>query len=461
VAAWLNPARLSGVRGLRKSALGLAAAGLAAAVVLPAAAAAGPPKPVISPITQVSRGCLGPSDEIEQAVDAHLGYVYEEWIGCDYGIAFATSTDGGLHFGKPIMLPDSLNGWDPSVAVAPDGTVYAAFMNATGQHMFPVVAESFDHGKTFARVIRLVPKHVGNWGDRDFIAVGPTGTVYLDWDYGPSRKDVTLLCPPGGSCSFATGDLNIVMRKSTDRGRIWGPMVHVTPGFPASGADLAPLLVEPDGRIYVEYQGYRMASHLRLTTAHSFVTTSAAVGKTWSRPVRIGPARLAMDRTDWWIDGDITTDSVGNLYVTWDTQSGGHDIGWLSYSTDHGKHWSALVRVTPDTDRATHIVEAAGAHRGVAYVGWLADNSARGYALYLRPFSVTKGWLSAPIQVSRSFGNRLVWPGDTFGISVEPAAASGPRAGWPRVVVSWGSAVGGRNTNSQDRAAVVAFPPAG
>jgi photosystem II stability/assembly factor-like uncharacterized protein len=280
--------------------------------------------------------------------------------------------------------------------------VYAAFMKATPLHIFPVVAASFDHGRTFPQVTEVAPSTLGNWGDRDFIAVGPTGTLYLTWDYGPSVRDIKLACSKIGSCSFSAGDLNAVVQKSTDGGRSWGSIVHVSPGFPASGADAAPLLVGPDGQIYVEYQGYHVSSLTKftLTTAHSFVTSSADDGSTWSAPVRIGPPQLSMNDSEWWIDGAITSDTAGNLFVTWDTQSGGADIGWLSYSTDRGQHWSRLVRVTPGTDHATHIVEVVGGKAGVAYVGWLADDSPAGYALYLRAFSIRTGWLSGPVKVS-------------------------------------------------------------
>jgi hypothetical protein len=438
---------------------------LAAAVVLAvpagmATAAARPSGPFISPITQFS-ACPGQNAEIEQAVDPLRGFVYEEWMGCNNQIGFATSFDGGLHFGKPVVLAGSVGAWDPSVAVAPNGTVYAAFMNANSKHTFPVVEASFNYGRTFPQVRRLLPKPVNNWGDRDFIAVGPTGTLYLTWDYGPSAKDVTYICSPNGSCAFATGDLNVVLQKSTNGGKTWGRIIHVSPGFPASGGDSAPLLVAPNGTIYVEYQGYHMTSRTKftMTVAHSFVTSSTNGGRTWSRPVRIGPARLSMDKQEWWIDGDIASDLGGNLYVTWDTQSGGHDIGWLAYSTDHGKRWSRLLRVTPDTDKATHIVQVVGGFDGIAYVGWLADNSPKGYALYLRPFSIRKGWLSAPVRVSQTYGNSSIWPGDTFGISVEPGPV-GPLDNVfarLRVVVSWGSAVGGKTALSQDRAAIVTF----
>jgi hypothetical protein len=434
------------------------------AVPAAVAAAAGPPvRPAvqISAITEFSVGCPGQNAEVEQAVDPARHYVYEEWMGCNNRIGFAVSQDGGLHFGKPIVLAHSAGAWDPSVAVAPDGTVYAAFMNASASHSFPVVAASFNHGRSFARYTLVVPRQVDNWGDRDFIAVGPTGTVYLTWDYGPSAADIIPVCASNGSCSFLAGDVNIVIQRSTDRGRTFGPIKHVSPNFPAGGGDSAPLLVTRNGHIYVEYQGYHVASRTKftLTTAHSFFTSSGDGGTTWSRPLRIGQSALTMNSSEWWIDGDIASDAAGNLYVTWDTQSGGHDIGWLAFSTNHGATWSRLTRVTPDSDRATHIVQVAGGPRGVAYVGWLADNSARGYALWLRPFSIRHGWLAPAVRVSQTYGNSAIWPGDTFGISVLQGPAGSPQTAWrrDRVVVSWGSAVGGSTADSQDRAAIVTF----
>src|SRR6266496_6474181 len=93
----------------------------------------------------------------------------------------------------------NVNAWDPAVTVAPDGTVYAAFMIAKSSQWYPVVAASFDHGATFSQVTSLVPPDPKNWGDREFIAVGPDGTVYLTWDYGPERTSVTYLCAATGA----------------------------------------------------------------------------------------------------------------------------------------------------------------------------------------------------------------------------------------------------------------------
>ena len=165
----------------------------------------------------------------------------------------------------------------------------------------------------------------------------------------------------------------------------------------------------------------------------------------------MGGSGATMSLSEWWIDGDIGIDSAQNLYASWDTQgtnSDGtpNDIGWLSFSTDHGKHWSAPIQGPLDRLNVPHIMEVAGAGPGIAYVSWLS-NSSGAYAEYLRAFSTTGGWLSAqPVQVSTEFGDSLVWPGDTTGISVLSPT---------QVVLSWGSATPSTGKKSEIFAAEV------
>lgn len=414
-----------------------------------------------SPITMVSAPCAsGQNAEVEEAADLSLGYVYADWMGCQ-GIAFARSVDGGRTWDTPMHVPLSLgsntNAWDPAVAVAPDGTVYAAFMRAKNAQWYPFVAVSLDHGASFAYATGLVPPDAKNWGDRDFLTVAPNGTVYLTYDYGPERTSVAYLCAASGSCAFLTGDLNVVVQWSTDRGRTWSPIVPVSPGFPASGGDSAPLFVEPGGRIDVLYQGYRItnATTFTMDPASMFFTSSTDGGAHWSAPVLVGPGTGTMSLSEWWIDGALGIDAAGNLYATWDTQNSTNpaviateDVGWLSFSTDHGATWSPAVRVTPDVGAAAHIMEVAGGGPGVAYVSYLANNSTSGWALYLRPFSIAEGFLATPLLVSRTIVGALgVWPGDTTGIwALSPT----------KVVVTWGSAVRiGGQPKSQIFAAVL------
>ena len=433
------------------------AGGAGAAALAPGMAVAGRTATYsVGSITDLSAECSGQNAESEQAVDASRGYVYEVWMGCE-GIGFSRSLNGGASFSDPVSLPgssgSSRNAWDPAITVAPSGIVYASFMVSKGGQYYPVVAASFDHGATFSQVSSLVPPDPKNWGDRDFIAVAPDGTVYVTWDYGPNRTSIAYFCPPTGSCTFTAGDLNVVLQKSTDGGKTWSAMSDISPGFPNSGADSAPLVVEPGGRIDVLYQGYSVSNPPTdtLGTGYSYFTSSTDQGQTWSAPVQVGAQAGAMSTLEWWIDGDVSIDSAGNLYATWDTQGtnpdgSANDIGWLSYATDHGVTWSAPVQAPADTSNVPHIIQVAAAGPGLAYVGWLSPSNSQGYAQYLRAFSIKSGWLSAPVQISAAFGDVSIWPGDTFGLSA--LSPTNP-------VLSWGSATPGTGKKSEMFAAPV------
>ncbi|MER5639190.1 sialidase family protein [Kitasatospora sp. NPDC002227] len=414
--------------------------GALAALVLTAGPASAAPDAsyAIGTPTTLSAACAGQNAETIQAVDPAADAVYEAWIGCK-GIGLARSLNGGAAFGVPVTLPGSVGqkgarSWDPAVTVAPDGTVYAAFMVSRSGLTYPVVDVSTDHGATFKTAGSVTPPDANNWGDRDFIAAGPDGTLYLTWDYGPSAAAVTFICAPDGSCAFATGDLNAVLQKSTDGGKTWSAMSHISPGYPDSGADSAPVVAEPDGSLDVVYQGYTVTDVPtdNLTVAYTYATRSTDGGASWTPPVRVGGEAGTMNNSEWWIDGSEALGPDGTLYATWDTQSPTADTGWLSYSRDHGASWSTPVAAPADTLAAPHIMQVVAGPPGIAYVGWLSSSDPRGYAQYLRTFSTTRGWLSAPAQVSRSFGTPTVWPGDTFGLSALTPT---------HLVLAWGSAV--------------------
>jgi hypothetical protein len=384
-------------------------------------------------------------------------FVYAAWICLPGGklgtgtmrIGFARSTDGGRTWDAPREMPGSDQGWDPALAVAPDGTLYVSFMTTRAGYMLPVVDVSRDDGATFPRSVAVRPPASGNFGDRDFITAGPHGVAYLTWDYAPTQRYLREQCAPGGSCSFAAGELNAVIEASADYGATWGPISHVSPGFPDGGSDLAPLLLGSGGRVDAVYQAMTVTSAppYKVGAAHLYFTSSGDGGRTWTRPVRIGAQAGSIATTTWWIDGAIAQDAGGTLYITWDTQAAGSDTGWLAYSATGGATWSAPVRVTSDATAAPHIMQAAGGKPGLAYVGWLSDSSPSGYAQYLRVYQVGHGWLTSPARVSAQFGRPAVWPGDTIGIVTVPGTS-------PALVLTWGSAVSGP---SQIYSARIAF----
>jgi hypothetical protein len=405
-------------------------------------------------LSEVSRGCPGQNAEPIEAV-ARPAFVYVAWIGCG-GIGFARSTDGGLHFSTPMLVPGSQSvglraSWDPALTVAPNGTVYVAYMLRKRTGLTPVVAASFDHGASFPQVAQVAPTVKGNFGDRDFVAVGRSGRVYVTWDYGPIGKSVKIACAPHGSCYFTAGDLNAVIQASTDGGKTWGPITPVGPRFPRNGGISAPVLTQPDGRVDVLYLGHfvGMPPGDKLSQGHEFFTSSAT-GGSWPRhPHELWPREGPIALPVWWIDGNLATDAGGILYAAWDTQTAGGDIGWLTWSVNHGRTWAVPVRVTPGHSHAMHLVQVTGGPRGVAYVGWQTSASPAGYATYLRPFSIRRGWLAKAVKVSPRYGNPRVWPGDTIGL------AGLPRSG--HLPVTWGSAPGTSRV-SEIWAAVVRVP---
>jgi hypothetical protein len=436
------------IRPLRRTALAAALTVLtltagSACTSTPGSATANPATPAppatprITAMTAISAGCPGNSSEVEEAF-APPGYVYAEWIGCG-GIGFARSADSGRHFGAAMTVPGSRGfSWDPAITVAADGTVYAAFMHSASQggsvSNYPVIAVSHDHGATFAAVHPDLPPAPGNWGDRDFIAAGRGGQLFLTWDYGPSASAVKTLCARGGSCAYTAGDLNVVVQTSGDGGATWGPIVHLEPGFPLGGGYSAPLVVAPGGRVDVLYDAHPTDPGSEAVHPGYEYFTSSADGTHWpAAPQPLWPGQGTLTLPAWWIDGDISADAAGNLYATWDTQTPAGDIGWLSYSRDGGRTWSAPLRVTPDHDQAPHIVESAGGRAGVAYVAWQTSGTGPGYATYLRPFSIRRGWLAPAVKVSAADGNVRIWPGDTFGIALLPDGD---------ISMTWGSAVG-------------------
>jgi hypothetical protein len=411
----------------------------------------------VGSLWEVSRGCQGGNAEPIEAV-APPAFVYVAWIGCG-GIGFARSRDGGFHFGKPMLVPGSRSSgsrssWDPSLTVAQNGTVYLAYMVGTLTRSTPVVAASFDDGARFPQVFPVAPGVKGNFGDREFIATGRSGRVYVTWDFGPTSKSVRVACAPHGSCYFTAGDLNAVIQTSTDGGKTWGPITPVGPRFPRNGGISAPVVTQPDGRLDVLYWGHFVCRPPgdKLSAGHEFFTSSAT-GNIWpAHPLKLWPSKGPIALPVWWIDGNLSIDAGGTLYAAWDTQTAAGDIGWLTWSVNHGRTWAAPVRVTPGRSHAMHLVQVTGGARGIAYVGWQTSASARGYATYLRPFSVTKGWLAKTVRVSPRFGNPTAWPGDTIGLATLPGSRHLP--------VSWGSAAGTSRT-SEIWATVVPVPARG
>jgi hypothetical protein len=319
----------------------------------------------------------------------------------------------------------------------------ASLVRSSGRfvrEMRPAVAVSHDHGRSFDRVSRLpvpTPQTVrGNWGDREFVAVGPDGVVYVTWDYGPRADEVKIECLRSGSCVFTAGDFNAVIQKSVDGGKTWTRLAPISPGFPLGGVYSAPIVAERGGALDVLYwQHPTNPKTLTVSPGHEFFIRSTDSGSTWSQPVPVGARAGTIGLREWWIDGSLAVDRAGTLYVSWDTQRGSRDTAWLVWSSDRGKHWSSPLRVA--SSRSGHLTEVVAAGRHNVYVAWQTIVRRKGYATFVRRLSVGRGWTTPAARISPSYGNPLIWPGDTFGLSAKSDSA----------ILSWGSATNGRRTS--------------
>lgn len=391
-------------------------------------------------------GSLGfQNAEVESAFDPATGSLYVEWMAVD-GIGFARSRDGGASFDTQMILPGSENyfppnpnvyaaSWDPAITVAPDGTVYAAFMYAnssTNPAGSPYVAASFDHGASFAPAIPVLIPGKYTFSDRDFIAVAPDGTVYVTWNYAPKARLITFLCTPGGSCSYATGDFNLMITSSADHGRTWSKPNEVSPNYPRGGSLEGPVVIGANGEIFVQFDVFPTSKNYTLSSGQEWFTSSSDGGMTWTPPFLLsGPYTVQLQV--WWIEGTLAISRDGVLYAAWDVQTDQGDIGFVRYSTDNGVSWSPMIRVTPDVDNAAHIMQVAPGDAGVAYVGWLTDNGTNGaWGVYVAALNTATNKVSAPAQVSALLGDPQWWPGDTLGMAY---------LGRGKVALAWGSQV--------------------
>ena len=277
----------------------------------------------------------------------------------------------------------------------------------------------------------------GNFGDRDFIAVGPDGTVYVTWDYGPPGDKTTTVQSGGGSGYYTAGEFNAVVQKSSDGGRTWTQPVSISPDFPLGGAYSAPIVAERNGTLDVLYwQHPTNPATLAVSPGHEYFTRSTDGGATWSTPVAVGPRAGTIALPVWWIDGSLAVDPAGNLYAAWDTQHKRRDTAWLAWSTNRGRRWSKPLRVTSSkrvgSAKNENLVEVTAAGRRQVYVAW--QTTAGGwYSTYVRRLLIDHGWTSQAVRISTVYGDTDNWPGDTFGISVEPSGTA---------VLSWGEASG-------------------
>ncbi|NLS91560.1 MAG: exo-alpha-sialidase [Planctomycetaceae bacterium] len=100
-----------------------------------------------------------------------------------------------------------------------------------------------------------------------------------------------------------TGDIDIVLRRSTDEGRSWGPLILVVDNGPHTAGNASPILDRRTGRIVLLFnQNFVQDNQTAIQNGTSTATRSAWVcysddhGLSWSQPLEITDQ---VKRPDW------------------------------------------------------------------------------------------------------------------------------------------------------------------
>jgi hypothetical protein len=297
---------------------------------------------------------------------------------------YAISTDGGATFTDMGTLPDTANGDAGDPVMARDnvlGRDYFATLDFTGATM-PVFSSN-DDGQTWSQPANAAPGFAGPFFDKQWMAV--------DNNPGAGQGNIYFVGRDFGSSN------GIFFTKSTDHGLTFGP----SGGLPIVSGNNGNvqgvnIVVAPDHSISVFY--------LDQSTSPNRIMMRRSVdgGNTF------GAAATVTSLTSGGINGDLglspgfrtstfpqaaVNPVNGDIYIVYDDKGvAANDKAdvFLRFSTNHGRTWSAAMRVnndntTNDQWQPTLAVTPDGTRLGVFFYDRRndpADNRIQRYAAF-------------------------------------------------------------------------------
>ena len=327
------------------------------------------------------------------AADPHSGYVYQAVTGIGShecaqhncpgtSILVRASSDGGATWGPFVFVcgTDCKNvGWqfDPELAVAADGTVYAAWLNTFDPGT--VLSKSYDHGRTWTTPVTM--SGTLRYNDKPVLVISPSGKdVYLAFngktdayavashDYGATfsapvktNSDAFIYLAYGGTVApngnvyfgetgepkSGSGVEPVALVSSSDGGQTWKTTILDTSQDPpvctfrGCYADFfssqATVAADSSGKLVFAY----LLNSAPGAPKRLYIRTSTD-GVTWSA------RSLVNSLGDSNMPAIAAGTSAGDFRLVWqDDRNGANGWNtWLTRTSNGGASWSAAVRLS-------------------------------------------------------------------------------------------------------------------
>jgi photosystem II stability/assembly factor-like uncharacterized protein len=273
--------------------------------------------------------------------------ISEEAGGTYQGVgdpAFAWDPSGGVVYYANIAFNRTAN---------PD-TGHSAFASSIS------VSRSFDKGDSWETHYVIQDDDPSVFHDKEWIAVGPDGSVYVAWARFRFGK--------GGPFGYLESP--IVISKSTDQGVTWS-----TPQVISAGpyAQFATPVVASDGTVYVSYELWN--NPVGVAGGRAFIAKSTDGGATWTNHfvALINDLRSPLPGSAFRVASypvlDVGDD--GTLHMVWSNwQAGSGDVVYTR-STDGGESWSRAVKINQESVKSDQFFQWIDVSGDFVHVGFV------------------------------------------------------------------------------------------
>jgi hypothetical protein len=338
--------------------------------------------------------------------------------GMSHCLVFRSSSNSGSTWSSdqvvcPTACKSSEN--DPVMAVATDGTIYAAFMSGWDV----TFQKSSDNGQTWSTPIDFKKMTGLSFTDKPWIAISPSGQyVYIAFNssdsyiaassnYGasfsaPIKTNSDGLywfaeggaAAPNGNVYFSesaenqnsTGPVKLAVISSANQGASW------TTTFFDTSQQQPPCNVKScpadfwasQASIAVDSSGTAMVAYDKNSTAGaplSMYEATSSDGVTWSTPKVLSSAGTAVGAVDPKIAAGA---SAGDFRVAWmDDRNGTSAFNvWYESTGNSGSTWTTPVRLSNATSGAPYKTAAGFAFTYGDYFSMAVDSSGKAYVIW-------------------------------------------------------------------------------